>query len=318
MPSEFHPESIRFTSDRIGCEGFRALVRELPDRGEAASGRHGRTCFVLASRPVREKGRTSLCFEEAGFTLDMGRISSIIPPDEPYVIRWQYRHLRRPPALLSGHLARGWLGGRPIPGGSPAAFCDQPPGGLALPVAPGGNRTGRPRRADLLRAPRRGAAVGRGVAKRLAASRGGRRGNAVAAHPASRCPDGDQLRLRAQPGTVGGHVGLERLPFQPAVPSGGGGEPPPVPGGLSATACPRTAGCRPRALNCRGSPRMRLCRPGAFGAALPARLRGEPRPVPKRARTDKPGAHSRPRRRASVRRYCARTIGRGRALVRAR
>jgi len=89
MPSEFHPESIRFTSDRIGCEGFRALVRELPDRGEAASGRHGRTCFVLASRPVREKGRTSLCFEEAGFTLDMGRISSIIPPDEPYVIRWQ-------------------------------------------------------------------------------------------------------------------------------------------------------------------------------------------------------------------------------------
>lgn len=89
MRREFHPESIRFTSDRIGCEGFRALVRELPDRGEAGSGRGGRACFMLACRPVREKGRTSLRFEGAGFTLAMGRISSIIPPGEPYVIRWQ-------------------------------------------------------------------------------------------------------------------------------------------------------------------------------------------------------------------------------------
>ncbi len=89
MRSEFHPESIRFTSDRIGFEGFRVLVRELPDQGEAGSGRRGGACFMLACRPVREKGHTSLCFEEAGFTLTMGRISSIIPPGEPYVIRWQ-------------------------------------------------------------------------------------------------------------------------------------------------------------------------------------------------------------------------------------
>jgi len=89
MRSEFHPESIRFTSDRIGCEGFRALVREWPDRGEAGSGPRGGACFALACRPVREKGRTSLCFERAGCTLAMGRISSVIPPGEPYVIRWQ-------------------------------------------------------------------------------------------------------------------------------------------------------------------------------------------------------------------------------------
>ena len=89
MRSEFHPESIRFTSDRIGFEGFRALVRELPDQGEAGSGWGGRACFMLACRPGREKGRTSLCFEGAGFTLALGRISSIIRPGEPYVLRWR-------------------------------------------------------------------------------------------------------------------------------------------------------------------------------------------------------------------------------------
>lgn len=89
MRSEFHPESIRFTSDCVGFEGFRALVRELPDQDEAGTGKRGHARFVLACRPVREKGRTSLCFEEAGPTLAMSRISSIIPPGEPYVIRWR-------------------------------------------------------------------------------------------------------------------------------------------------------------------------------------------------------------------------------------
>ena len=37
--------------------------------------------------PVREKGRTSLYFEKDSPALAMSRISSIIPPDEPYLIR---------------------------------------------------------------------------------------------------------------------------------------------------------------------------------------------------------------------------------------
>lgn len=89
MRREFHPKSIRFTSDRIGFDGFRALVRELPDEGEASSGPGGRPCFMLACRPVREKGHTSLCFEGGRPHVGQGRISSVIPPGEPYVIRWQ-------------------------------------------------------------------------------------------------------------------------------------------------------------------------------------------------------------------------------------
>src|SRR6516225_2100708 len=81
-------------------------------------------------------------------------------------------------------------------------------------------------------------------------------------------------------------AGAGRLPFQPAVPSGGGGESPPVTGGLPAAHASRTAGRRPETYDCRGGPRMRLCRPGAFNAAFPAHIRGEPRPVPKRARMD--------------------------------
>jgi hypothetical protein len=171
--SEFHPESIRFTSDRIGFEGFRALVRELPDQGEAGSGWGGRACFMLACRPGREKGHTSLCFEGGGFTLTMGRISSIIPPGEPYVIHWQRTAGRIGtfeihPGFFEETLRRAGLDAARFRAVPPAALCHQPGGGLALPVAPGGNRAGRPRRAGLLRAPRCGAA---------------------AAHPASRCPD---------------------------------------------------------------------------------------------------------------------------------
>jgi hypothetical protein len=35
MRIEMHPESIRFTSDRVGLDAFRVLVRELPDEDEA-------------------------------------------------------------------------------------------------------------------------------------------------------------------------------------------------------------------------------------------------------------------------------------------
>jgi hypothetical protein len=84
MPEEFHPESIRFTSDSVGFNGFRALVRELPDEGEVDSGRRGLPRFSFACRPVREKGRTLLTFQEdSEMVLPMNRISTIIPPDKP-------------------------------------------------------------------------------------------------------------------------------------------------------------------------------------------------------------------------------------------
>jgi hypothetical protein len=35
MRTEMHPESIRFTSDRVGFDAFRVLVGELPDEDEA-------------------------------------------------------------------------------------------------------------------------------------------------------------------------------------------------------------------------------------------------------------------------------------------
>jgi AraC family transcriptional regulator len=88
MRNEFDPETIRFTSDRLGFAGFRALVRELPDQGEAGTGQRGRTRFMFAYRPGREKGHTRLRFEDAGHALAMGRISSILPPGEPYVVQW--------------------------------------------------------------------------------------------------------------------------------------------------------------------------------------------------------------------------------------
>jgi hypothetical protein len=89
MRNESQPESIRFTSDRLGFEGFRALVRELPDEAEVGSGKRGRPCFDFGWQPVPGKRRVTLCFEKAGPALALSRISSILPPGEPYVLRWR-------------------------------------------------------------------------------------------------------------------------------------------------------------------------------------------------------------------------------------
>ena len=88
-PSALLPDCIRFTSDCVGFEGFRALVRELPDQGEMGSGRRGRDCFELSCRPGREKGCSIVQFVESDHTLVQNRISSILPPGEPWVANWQ-------------------------------------------------------------------------------------------------------------------------------------------------------------------------------------------------------------------------------------
>ena len=74
MRVEIHPpESIRFASDCVGFDGFRVVVIELPDEGEAGSGRRGHSCFRFACRPVQEKGRTLLTFEENPESVLMSR-----------------------------------------------------------------------------------------------------------------------------------------------------------------------------------------------------------------------------------------------------
>jgi AraC-like DNA-binding protein len=89
MRIEIHPECIRFTSDCLGFDGFRALVCEVPDDGEAGSGRRGYPYFRFACRPVQEKGRTLLTFEENRESASMSRISSIIPPNRPFHLAWR-------------------------------------------------------------------------------------------------------------------------------------------------------------------------------------------------------------------------------------
>ena len=90
MRVEIHPpESIRFTSDCVGFDGFRAVVLELPEEGEAGSGRGGHPCFRFACRPVQEKGRTLLTFQENLERVLMSRISSVIPPNQPFLLSWR-------------------------------------------------------------------------------------------------------------------------------------------------------------------------------------------------------------------------------------
>jgi len=86
MRYEFDSETIRFSSDRVGFEGFRALVRDLPDEFEVGSGRLGLSSFLFSCRPVQEKGQTILRYEASDQALIRSRITSIIIPNEPFLI----------------------------------------------------------------------------------------------------------------------------------------------------------------------------------------------------------------------------------------
>jgi AraC-like DNA-binding protein len=90
MRAEIHPpEQIRFTSDGLGCEGFRVAVVELPQEGEAGSGRRGHPCFWFMCRPVQEKGRTVLTFVESSESVILSRISSVVPPKRVFRLAWR-------------------------------------------------------------------------------------------------------------------------------------------------------------------------------------------------------------------------------------
>ncbi len=91
MHTEFHPSSIRWTSDPAGFEGFRVLVRELPDEDECGTGSRGFPFFSFGCRPVREKGRTTLAFRESPErSITMNRIALLIPPEKPCEIAWTH------------------------------------------------------------------------------------------------------------------------------------------------------------------------------------------------------------------------------------
>jgi AraC family transcriptional regulator len=86
---ELHPKSIRFTSDRVGFDACRVLVREWPDEDEFGSGRGGTPFFTFGCRPFHDRGRISLRFNEASeYAVTLNRIGSLIPPDKQFDISW--------------------------------------------------------------------------------------------------------------------------------------------------------------------------------------------------------------------------------------
>jgi AraC-like DNA-binding protein len=90
MRLEIHPpEHVRFTSDRLAFEGFRVVVLELPDDGEAGSAQRGHPCFWFMCRPVRERGRTVVTFVETSESVLLSRISLVVPPNRFFRVSWR-------------------------------------------------------------------------------------------------------------------------------------------------------------------------------------------------------------------------------------
>jgi hypothetical protein len=50
MRTEWYPESIRLTSDSMGHDGFRVVLRDLPDDGEEGSAQRGASHFHFGYR----------------------------------------------------------------------------------------------------------------------------------------------------------------------------------------------------------------------------------------------------------------------------
>jgi AraC-like DNA-binding protein len=85
MHRELDPDTVSYTSDFIGLEGFRVIIRELPKNGSLGTGRKGTEFFRLGYRPVEERGRTIFRFRKnPDQAVRMARVSAIIPPDEAF------------------------------------------------------------------------------------------------------------------------------------------------------------------------------------------------------------------------------------------
>ena len=88
--TEFHPESMRFTSDRVALEGFRVVVRKMANEGETSSGRRGIPVFGFACCAVQGKGRACFTFQNDPKTKVIeNQISMLIPPNQPFHVSWR-------------------------------------------------------------------------------------------------------------------------------------------------------------------------------------------------------------------------------------
>jgi AraC-like DNA-binding protein len=128
--SDFHPDTIRFTSEHIDCDGLWVQIRDLPDEGEGATGRRGFDCFSFGYRPFPDKGRAIVSFDQVpGHLLPMNRnrINLFLPPGRPYRWSWQKGAGRVAafgfrPGFVEAVLGRAGLPGRGLWGYPPAAF----------------------------------------------------------------------------------------------------------------------------------------------------------------------------------------------------
>jgi AraC family transcriptional regulator len=85
MHQEFDPASIVRTSDFVGFSGLRVVVRQLPNEGEAGSGRQGFSFFMLGYRPMEERGQTFFRFSGANRPeVQMSRVSAVVPANQPF------------------------------------------------------------------------------------------------------------------------------------------------------------------------------------------------------------------------------------------
>ena len=88
--TEFHPESMRFTSDCVALEGFRVVVRKTANEGETSSGRRGIPVFGFACCAVQGKGRACFTFQNDPKTKVIeNQISMLIPPNQPFHASWR-------------------------------------------------------------------------------------------------------------------------------------------------------------------------------------------------------------------------------------
>ena len=85
MQCELEPHTVVCTNDFCGLAGFRVVIRQKPASGVFGTGYGGIPFFEIAYRPGSEKGRTGFHFRRRSAPeVRMTKISSIIPPDEPF------------------------------------------------------------------------------------------------------------------------------------------------------------------------------------------------------------------------------------------
>ena len=204
MRVELHPECIRFTSDCLGFEGFRALVCELPEEGEAGSGLHGYPYFRFACRPVQEKGRTLLTFEENRESALMSRISSIIPPNRPFHLSWRGAAGRIGcfdvhPRFFEEALRRAGIAAADLYRVPPPCFVIDRRVDWLCQLLMQETEQGCPGGHAYFESLANAVGNRRGFANRFAASLGRKPGSAAPRHPAGGRLDRGKLRLEAHP-----------------------------------------------------------------------------------------------------------------------